>query len=142
MLTEKDILRLYREGVVVCLRRKRHSKRIWGDYNPETLEANAYLPDIPSKQDLYETIVHELIHARDDNLEYQKLEDTKSSNAGSAYIHFDKTELERKWAKMDTYDDDAELERAVIAEARETCENCPEVLGVIMALYNIKDSIK
>ncbi len=137
MLTEEDVLQLYKEGVVLRLHRKRHSEGLWGCYNPETLEANAYLTDIPSQQDLYETIVHELIHARDDVLEYQKTEDTKSGNAGSAYIHFDKTNLEKKWEAMDVHDDDAELERAVRTESRETCEKCPEVIELIKLLYTI-----
>lgn len=140
MLTEEDVLRMCDEfGVIVHLHKGRHPKRIWGFYNPDTFEANVYLSDIPSEHDLYETVVHELIHARDDLLEYLKTEDTQSRGG---YLDFEKTGLEKTWQATTVHDDDSELERAVIAEARETCEKNPEVIALIKELYEITYPVK
>lgn len=66
MLTKKDVLRLYDEGLEIKFRRKRNPEKLKGDYDPASQQINIYLPHIASGQERDITILHEFIHARDD----------------------------------------------------------------------------
>jgi hypothetical protein len=66
MLTIKEIIQLYRHGLEVRLRRKKHPKSLKGYYDPSHFEINIFLPDLVSEFDFGVTLLHEFVHARDD----------------------------------------------------------------------------
>lgn len=66
MLTIKQVERIYEEGIIIRFVKRWQSSRQKGTFNPETLEVKVYLSSINSPEDRDTTILHELIHARDD----------------------------------------------------------------------------
>jgi len=66
MLTKKDVIQLWRDGLVVHWRRKKHRQQLKGDYDPANFEINIYTPHLTSDHDRDMTLLHEFIHARDD----------------------------------------------------------------------------
>lgn len=66
MLTKKDILKLYDEGLEIKFRRKRHPQGLRGDYDPSACEINVYTKAVSSAYERDITLLHEFIHARDD----------------------------------------------------------------------------
>ena len=66
MLTLNQIIDIYRKGVEIKFKRKSKDNRIKGEYDPSTLEAIIYVNNNLSNEDKDITILHELIHARDD----------------------------------------------------------------------------
>jgi hypothetical protein len=66
MLTKKDILKLYSEGLEIKFRRKKHPQGLKGDYDPSSCQINIYAGAVSSEYERDLTLLHELIHARDD----------------------------------------------------------------------------
>jgi hypothetical protein len=66
MLTRKDVTQLYRHGLEVRLRRKKHLKKLKGDYDPSQFEISIFLPELVSEFEFSVTMLHEFIHARND----------------------------------------------------------------------------
>lgn len=66
MLTLNQIINIYRKGVEIKFKRKSKDKETKGEYDPSTLEAIVYVNNNKSKDDRDVTIIHELIHSRDD----------------------------------------------------------------------------
>ena len=66
MLSKKDVLTLYDEGLEIKFRRKPHPDKLRGEYNPGAFQVNIYSPAITSGRERDLTILHEFIHARDD----------------------------------------------------------------------------
>lgn len=67
MLTIKQIIKLYQEGVDICFKRKPHPDRLKGEFDPASLEVIVYLPAQESEQDMGITVLHEFIHARNNS---------------------------------------------------------------------------
>lgn len=109
MLTLKQIRELYQANLKIKFKKK-HPQRLKGEYDPGTLEAIVYIPNAESKEDRDITILHELIHARDD-------------------IKGLRTQYEKYKKK---------IEDQVEKEAVETYKNRPYVLQFIKQLYDIK----
>ena len=66
MLTRKEVTQLYRDGLEVRLRRKRHPQKLKGDYDPSRFEISVFLADLASEFEFGITLLHEFIHARDE----------------------------------------------------------------------------
>jgi hypothetical protein len=66
MLTKKEVTQLYRDGLEVRLRRKRHPEKLKGDYDPSRFEISIFPTDLVSEFEFGITLLHEFIHARDD----------------------------------------------------------------------------
>ena len=66
MLTRKEVTQLYRDGLEVRLRRKRHPEKLKGDYDPSHFEISIFLTDLASEFEFGITLLHEFIHARDE----------------------------------------------------------------------------
>ena len=66
MLTQKDVIQLYNEGLILRWRRKKHPQHLKGEYDPVGFEINVYTPHLASDHDRDLTLLHEFIHARDD----------------------------------------------------------------------------
>jgi hypothetical protein len=66
MLTRKEVTQLYRDGLEVRLRRKRHPEKLKGDYDPSHFEISVFLADIATEFEFGITLLHEFIHARDE----------------------------------------------------------------------------
>ncbi|MFC1837649.1 hypothetical protein ACFLYW_03110 [Thermodesulfobacteriota bacterium] len=66
MLTKKEVIQLYRDGLEVRLRRKRHPEKLKGDYDPSHFEISIFLPELISEFEFGITLLHEFIHARDE----------------------------------------------------------------------------
>ncbi len=64
MLTTKQIIKLYQEGVDLRFKRKPHPDRLKGEFDPASLEVIVYLPAQESEYDMGITVLHEFIHAR------------------------------------------------------------------------------
>ena len=66
MLNKKEVTQLYRDGLEVRLRRKRHPENLKGDYDPSRFEISIFLTDLASELEFNITLLHEFIHARDE----------------------------------------------------------------------------
>lgn len=77
MLTKKDIIQLYQDGLEVKLRRKKHPAKLKGDYDPSHFEISIFLPELVSEFEFGITILHEFIHARDERKGVQDKKDEK-----------------------------------------------------------------
>ena len=66
MLTKKEVTELYRDGLEVRMRRKRHPEKLKGDYDPSRFEISIFPTDLFSEFEFSITLLHEFIHARDD----------------------------------------------------------------------------
>ena len=66
MLTINQIIKIAEEGVSVRQTRKIPEEKLKGEYDPAAKEAIIYLSAIRSGRDRDITLLHELIHARDD----------------------------------------------------------------------------
>lgn len=66
MLTIDQVIEVYQNGVEIKYRRKKHHYNLKGEYDPGLREVNVYLPSIDSSKDKDITLLHELIHARND----------------------------------------------------------------------------
>ena len=66
MLTKKEVIQFYQDGLEVKLRRKRHPEKLKGDYDPSHFEISVFLPELVSEFEFGVTLLHEFIHARDD----------------------------------------------------------------------------
>lgn len=64
MLTLKQIIKLYQEGVEIKFIKKPHPDCLKGEFDPSNLEILVYLSHADSKTDKDLTILHELVHAR------------------------------------------------------------------------------
>ncbi len=76
-LTLQQLVKLYSEGVVLKFKKKSHPDFIKGEYSPDCLEIYIYLSHIDSKYDRDITILHELIHARNDLFPKKSSKDTE-----------------------------------------------------------------
>lgn len=92
MLTRKHILRVYHENVVIAFKRGRHPQGFKGLYLPEIPEIRIYNPSINSIDDRNQTLLHELIHARDDSYfssrfasQYNRTNDEIEKEASTTY---------------------------------------------------------
>jgi len=65
MLTIKDIIELYQEGVNLEFKNGRHPDGLKGVWCLPEQEIRVYLPSMDSETDKYITIIHEFLHARD-----------------------------------------------------------------------------
>ena len=65
MLTIPQVVELYREGLQIRILRRPHRDGLKGQYDPDGLEAKIFLPAIESPRDLDLTLLHEVLHARD-----------------------------------------------------------------------------
>ena len=82
MLTRKDVIQLYRDGLEVKLRRKKHPAKLKGDYDPSHFEISIFLPQLVSEFEFTITLLHEFIHARDERRNVQdKKEETVEEEA-------------------------------------------------------------
>lgn len=66
MLSKKEVIRLYNDGLTIRWRRKKHPQQIKGEYDPVGFEVHIYTPHLVSEHDRDMTLLHELVHARDD----------------------------------------------------------------------------
>ena len=66
MLTEKEVTQLYRHGLEVRLRRKKHPQSLKGYFDPSNFEISIFLPGLVSEFEFGVTLLHEFIHARND----------------------------------------------------------------------------
>ena len=66
MLTKNNVIQLYNDGLVIRRRRKEHPRQLKGEYDPVGFEVNIYTKHLLSEHDRDMTLLHELIHARDD----------------------------------------------------------------------------
>ncbi len=64
MLTLKQIIELYQDGVEIRFKKKPHHNGIKGEFDPASLEVIIYLAHINSKFDRDITILHEFVHAK------------------------------------------------------------------------------
>lgn len=67
MLSKKDVMMLYYDGLEIKFRRKRHPRGLKGDHDPSASEINIYTSHITSEYERDITILHEFIHARNDH---------------------------------------------------------------------------
>lgn len=63
MLTIKQVIGLFQEGLEVKLRRKPNPNGIKGEFDPATMVADVYAPSLESSFDKDITILHEVEHA-------------------------------------------------------------------------------
>jgi hypothetical protein len=70
MLSKKDIMALYYDGVELKFRRKKHPRGLKGDHDPSASEINIYTANIVSEYERDITILHEFIHARNDRKDF------------------------------------------------------------------------
>ena len=61
-----EVTQLYRDGLEIRLRRKKHPEGLRGVYDPSRFEINIFLIDLVSESEFGVTLLHEFIHARDD----------------------------------------------------------------------------
>ena len=66
MLTKKDVIQLYNDGLAIRWRRKKHPQQLKGEYDPAGFEVHIYTPHLASEHDRDMTLLHEFVHARDD----------------------------------------------------------------------------
>ena len=66
MLTLRQVEKICETGVDITFSRKRVTRDLMGEYDPGTLEAVIYLANNPSEFERDITLLHEMIHARDD----------------------------------------------------------------------------
>lgn len=66
MLTKNNVIQLYNDGLVIRWHRKKHPQQLKGEYDPAGFEVNIYTHHLISEHDRDMTLLHELIHARDD----------------------------------------------------------------------------
>jgi hypothetical protein len=77
MLTKKEVIQLYQDGLEVKLRRKRHPEKLKGDYDPSQFEISIFLPELVSEFEFGVTLLHEFIHARDERKDVLDKNDEK-----------------------------------------------------------------
>lgn len=66
MLSKRDVITLYNDGLSIKWRRKNHPQQLKGDYDPVNFEINLYRAHLASEYEQDLTLLHECIHARDD----------------------------------------------------------------------------
>jgi len=67
MLSKKNVIQLYNDGLVIRWRRKKHPQQLKGEFDPAAFEVNIYTRHLLSEHDRDLTLLHEFIHARDDH---------------------------------------------------------------------------
>ncbi len=78
MLTIKDIIYSYSEGVDIEFIKKPPVNHRKGDYCPSELKAIIYKESITSEKDMHITILHEFVHARNNENPEIQLEEEES----------------------------------------------------------------
>ncbi|MCX5864485.1 MAG: hypothetical protein NTW42_05375 [Deltaproteobacteria bacterium] len=66
MLTKNNVIQLYNDGLAIRWRRKKHPQQLKGEYDPAAFEVSIYTQHLLSEHDRDMTLLHELIHAKDD----------------------------------------------------------------------------
>ena len=65
MLSKADVFRLYDAGLDIKVSYRRPDN-LWGLYDPSDTLATIFINNISKFKDIEETVLHEMIHARDD----------------------------------------------------------------------------
>ena len=79
MLTKKQVMKIADSEWDIILKRGYHPLRYQGWHLPDLNESRIYLPKHKDKDDLAITIIHELIHARNDERKAARVRKTKDN---------------------------------------------------------------
>ena len=109
MLTIHQIIGLA-ENIDIEIINKRSPHFVFGVYEPDNFLVKIFLPDIKDRENFNLTLVHELIHARDDVL-----------------------------ANRSLIEGENDYEKSVEDEAKKTYAKHPEYIKFIRELFHIKD---
>ena len=78
MLTQRQIEKILDSDWKIILKKGHHPRGYRGYYIPEKEEARIYLPAHKDKDDLAVTIIHEMIHIRNDEIRAARREETET----------------------------------------------------------------